>query len=146
MEGDLRRFKSFIVQPDEESFLPVMCYAEGNAVRAGLVRRAEDWPWCSLRNAPGADGVRVRLAPWPVDRPRDWTRRVNTALDKKTLSRLHASLVRGRPFGDDRWLARTVARLGLEHTVRDPWRPTSDLSRLVHRAACGGLETLEGKS
>jgi putative transposase len=117
------RFKSFIVQPDEECFLIVMCYVEGNAVRAGMVRRAQDWPWSSLANAPGADGVRVQLTPWPVDRPRDWIARVNTALDKKTLARLHTSLARGRPFGDDQWLTRTVARLGLQATIRNPWRP-----------------------
>ena len=117
------RFKSFLVQPDDDSFLIVMCYVEGNAVRAGLVRRGKDWPWSSLAAAPGAGGARVQLTPWPVDRPRDWARRVERSLDKKTLARLQTSLSRGRPFGDDAWVVRTVARLGLEHTIRDPWRP-----------------------
>ena len=36
------RFQSFPVQ-DDEHFLLVRRYAERNALRAGLVRRAENW-------------------------------------------------------------------------------------------------------
>ena len=28
-----------------------------------------------------------------------------------------------RMFGDDAWVRRTARRLGLESTLRDPWRP-----------------------
>lgn len=41
------RFKSFPVQMDEH-FLAVARYVERNAVRAKLVKRAEDWQWYSL--------------------------------------------------------------------------------------------------
>ncbi len=41
------RFKSFPVQEDEH-FLTVCRYVECNPVRAGLVPRAEAWPWGSL--------------------------------------------------------------------------------------------------
>lgn len=41
------RFKSFPVQTDEH-LLTVCRYVERNALRAGLVRRAEDWRWSSL--------------------------------------------------------------------------------------------------
>ena len=41
------RFKSFPVAQDDH-FLRVCHYVERNAARAGLVRRAEGWPWCSL--------------------------------------------------------------------------------------------------
>ena len=60
---------------------------------------------------------------WPVDRPDDWPRTVNTPLTAKELDRLHASESRGRPFGDDAWRDRTVARLSLAHTVRPEGRP-----------------------
>jgi len=40
-------YKSFPVQHDEH--LLVLCrYVERNPLRAGLVRRAQDWRWCSL--------------------------------------------------------------------------------------------------
>src|SRR5881397_34989 len=41
------RFKSFPVQSDEH-LLTVCRYVERNALRAGLVARAEQWPWSSL--------------------------------------------------------------------------------------------------
>ena len=50
------RFKSFPVARDEH-FLRLCRYVERNALRAGLVRRAEAWRWCSLG--------RRRLGPQP---------------------------------------------------------------------------------
>jgi putative transposase len=41
------RFKSFVVQTDDH-LLSVCRYVERNAVRAGLVERAEAWRWSSL--------------------------------------------------------------------------------------------------
>jgi len=34
--------------------LSVLRYVERNALRAGMVERAEDWRWGSLRSAPAA--------------------------------------------------------------------------------------------
>src|SRR5688500_4928276 len=41
------RFKAIAVESDQ-SFLWVCRYVERNALRANVVRRAEDWRWCSL--------------------------------------------------------------------------------------------------
>ena len=38
-------------------------------------------------------------------------------------ARLHLSITRARPFGDDSWTAQVAKRYGLESTLRDPWRP-----------------------
>jgi putative transposase len=59
------RFRSFPVQGDEH-FLTVARYVERNALRGGLVRRAEQWRWSSLwrwgqRGYP-ANGIFKRLA------------------------------------------------------------------------------------
>jgi putative transposase len=116
------RFKSFAVQTDGH-LLAVLRYVEGNPLRAKMVKRAQDWPWSSLGSGAGSDGVRLQLSPWPVDRPTNWSRMVNEAMGAGALERLRTSVVRGRPFGSDAWVTRTVARLGLEWTVRDPWRP-----------------------
>jgi len=40
------RFKSFPVETDEY-FYRVVRYTERNALRANLVSKAEEWPWCS---------------------------------------------------------------------------------------------------
>src|SRR5438046_6919652 len=43
------RFKSFPIQGDEH-FLTACRYVERNALRANLVKRAEDWTWSSLHH------------------------------------------------------------------------------------------------
>ena len=71
----------------------------------------------------GEEAVRAVLSPWPIERPANWTSRVNTPLSAQELKRVRLSLDRGRPFGDDEWVSRTVKGLGLEHTVRSEGRP-----------------------
>ena len=116
------RYKSFIVQNDEH-FLALMSYIESNALRARMVKRAQDWPWSSLVNPTVMNDVRLELTDWPVERPRDWKHRVNHTLNEATINRIRTSLKRGSPFGDDKWVVRTARRLGLESTLRNPWRP-----------------------
>jgi putative transposase len=99
--------------------------ADGRADQG--VERAEDWRWGSLRvRMHGPKEVRAILSPWPVDRPTDWKEHVNAALTGKEIERLEVSERRGRPYGGDAWVANTVARLGMEHTVRPEGRPRKD--------------------
>ena len=111
------RYKSFIVARDSH-LRTVLRYVEQNPLRAGLVQRAEQWRWCSAAAEP-----ELACDPWPVQRPRDWAARLNHPLPQQALERLRASVKRGRPYGDEAWESRVVRRLGLEHTVRNPWRP-----------------------
>lgn len=115
------RFKSFPVQ-DDAYFLTLCRYVEANALRAGLVKRAEDWPWSGLygRRHRGKPFV---LAEWPVDRPRHWTTMVNDAVAEEELERLRTSVNRGRPLGQEEWVRRTAKRLGLSSSLRNPGRP-----------------------
>lgn len=119
------RYKSFPVQSDEH-FLTVCRYVERNALRAGLVKRAEEWRWCSLwRRGQSAELSEMLLPPdrWPVTPPRNWVAAVNRAEPGAELDALRACVVRGRPFGGLTWMARTVRRLGLENTLRPRGRP-----------------------
>ena len=45
------RFKSFIVQNDAH-LLSLMIYIESNALRARMVKHAEDWPWSACETSP----------------------------------------------------------------------------------------------
>jgi putative transposase len=45
------RYKSLPVEQDNH-FLALVRYVERNAQRAALVKKAEDWPWSSLRPPP----------------------------------------------------------------------------------------------
>jgi putative transposase len=120
------RFKSFPIQRDDH--LRTVCrYVERNALTAGLVKNAEDWRWGSLRvRMHGPENMRAILSPWPVDRPSDRVQHVNEALTAKELQRLELSQHRGRPYGGEAWVARTVAKLGMEHTIRPEGRPRKE--------------------
>jgi hypothetical protein len=63
------------------------------------------------------------LSPWPVERPANWTARVNAPLTSKELDRVRVSIERGRPYGEETWVRETVKELGLEQTVRPEGRP-----------------------
>jgi putative transposase len=69
------RFKALPIEQDAH-LLTVMRYVERNALRAGLVDRAEAWPWGSLAwRQPGS--YRGLLAPSPVPLPANWLEYVN---------------------------------------------------------------------
>src|SRR6266511_3413075 len=74
------RFKSFPIEADEH-FLTVCRYVERNALRAGLVKKAEAWPWCRLarRGSRGSEGggKRPTLVEGPVRFPGEWRAWVN---------------------------------------------------------------------
>ncbi|MCH8963776.1 MAG: transposase [Planctomycetes bacterium] len=117
------RFKSFPIQSDEH-FLTVCRYVERNPLRARLVRRAENWRWSSLwLRLNGNADERGWLHPWPVDRPRSWTKRVNNAETAEELETLRLSVKRGRPYGSAAWQTRTANRMGLQPTMRPRGRP-----------------------
>ena len=48
------RFKAFPIEEDEHLWT-VLRYVERNALRANLVRRAEDWPWSSAAALKGGN-------------------------------------------------------------------------------------------
>lgn len=117
------RFKSFPVQGDEH-FYSVCRYVERNALRAGLVKKAEAWRFGSLRRTMHGDAEeRALLAPWPVPRPRNWAAQVNRPQTEGELAAIRRAIARGNPLGDERWTQRTVDKLGLESTLRPRGRP-----------------------
>jgi putative transposase len=116
-------YRSFPIQADEH-LLMALRYVERNALRAGLVKRAEDWRWCSLWwRERGEEAARERLGEWPVEMPADWVARVNRAQSEKEQEAMRLSIRRGRPFGDERWQKRMGRELGLASTFRERGRP-----------------------
>lgn len=116
------RFKSFVVQKDDH-FLTVCRYVERNALRAKLVRRAEDWRWNSLwRIRQGNITVPPQAAPWPVVRPRDWVAYVNQPVTAAEIEAIRRSVQRGAPYGDANWTQQTARQLQLESTLRSRGR------------------------
>ncbi len=132
------RFKSFPIREDEH-FLKVCRYVERNPLRAGLVKRAQNWPWGSLHkrdphctHEPGAAEL---LDEWPVPRPRNWLARVQDAQSPAELEALRNCLKRERPYGDEAWAKRIAARVGSEQSLRPRGRPQSSKKRLADAGA-----------
>jgi putative transposase len=120
------RFKSFPVQGDAH-LLTVCRYVERNALRAQLVLRAEEWRWSSLwRRTVGTAQATAWLADWPVPRPRQWVAWVNEPQTEAEVEAVRRCVTRGRPFGTEAWIGRTVERLGLEGTLRPRGRPKKE--------------------
>jgi putative transposase len=117
------RFKSFPIQHDEH-YYAVARYVEQNALRAGLVERAEAWRWSSVwRRREGTPEARALLADWPLPRPADWLQTLNRLQREGDADRIRASVRKGTPFGSPRWVKQSAVRLGLEATLRPRGRP-----------------------
>jgi len=115
------RFKSFPIENDEH-FYSVVRYVERNALRAGLVERAEDWKWGSLyRRTRKMRGP--LLADWPLPQPSDWAEYVNLPQTEAELESIRRCLRRGSPFGNAAWIEQTADQLGLQSTLRRRGRP-----------------------
>lgn len=115
------RFKSFPMQSDDH-LLRACRYVERNALRAGLVSRAEDWPWGSLFRRVNGDRPRI-LSPGPVPLPDDWTQRVNAPETEAELAALRRCSQRGVPFGSPSWTREIAAKWDLLSTLRPRGRP-----------------------
>jgi putative transposase len=96
-------FKSFPVQTD--THLLIVCrYVERNALRAGLVARAEDRPWSSAwirAQRAGASG-KPQLADLPIACPANWLDFANEPLTAAELEAVRVCVQRGRPYGGGR--------------------------------------------
>ena len=115
------RFKAFPIQQDPH-LLTALRYVERNALRAGLVARAQDWAWSSVALWSREDRP-AYLVEGPVQRGPNWVRDVNRPMGDRELAVLRQSVKRGAPFGALPWAQRMAVRLGLESTLRSRGRP-----------------------
>ena len=92
--------------------MTVLRYVERNALRAGLVARAEDWPWGSLSWRSGRFAG-PNLTDSPVPLGRDWTRHVNAVQSRAELEALRSCGRQERPFGSLEWARQAAEDLAL---------------------------------
>jgi len=117
------RYKSFLIQKDEH-FLQVASYVERNALRAGLVKEAQDWKWSSLqRRERGTLKEKELLAPWPTPISENYLDYINRPEPEKELELIRESIAKNRPFGEISWVDKMINKFGLEMTLRRPGRP-----------------------
>jgi putative transposase len=119
------RFKAFPIEEDDH-LLTVMRYVERNPLRANLCRRAEEWKYGSAWHRTNGTAVsEAILSPWPIPRPAMWLDHVNQPQTSGEVEVIRKSIARGMPYGTDRWVSQTAARLEIKHTLRPRGRPAA---------------------
>ncbi|MEK7148652.1 MAG: transposase [Patescibacteria group bacterium] len=117
------RYKSFLIQ-DDENLLSVIRYVERNALRAKLVKKSENWDFCSLARRLSGDVKKKKLlSVWPILEPKDYLSFVNTPQTIEEVENIRASVIKGKPFGTGEWIDIMIKKFGLEATARATGRP-----------------------
>lgn len=117
------RYKSFLVQTNRY-LLQLFRYVERNALRAKLVKKAEDWRWTSLhRRERGSEEQKKLLAEWPIETPKNYLDLVNEPHTNTELESLRYCVNKGKPFGNEEWTSRMIDAYKLESTMRGRGRP-----------------------
>jgi putative transposase len=118
------RFASFPM--DEDYLLACAHYVGLNPVRAGLTRRAIDWPWSSVR-------AQIEGRPDPLLTPGPLTERLGGRLarffdvdeQEEGLRRLRQASTTGRPLGAAAWIKALEASTGRRLAPLPIGRPTA---------------------
>ncbi|TSC62275.1 MAG: putative transposase [Parcubacteria group bacterium Gr01-1014_48] len=117
------RYKSFIIQKDAH-LLTVIKYVERNPVRAGLVRKVEDWRWGSgWIRARGTPKLQKMLSKGPTPLPTNYGAWVNTQDKEDITTGIRTSVNKGAPFGSNDWVNMMVDEHKLHATLREGGRP-----------------------
>lgn len=117
------RYKSFLVQTNRY-LLQLFRYIERNALRAKLVKKAEDWRWTSLyRRERGSIEQKKLLSEWPIEIPKNYLGLVNEPHTNTELESLRYCVNKGKPFGNEEWTSKMIDAYKLESTMRGRGRP-----------------------
>ena len=109
---------------DVPHFWAAVRYVERNPVRAGLLQKAQDYPWssaaahCGLRRDPLLSGD-LELA----DHVGDWSAWLADGDDEQDLTALRTATRTGRPAGDDTFIRRLEHLCGKVLRARPRGRP-----------------------
>jgi putative transposase len=112
--GRLWQGRFFSCPMDESHLWAAIRYVERNPVRAGIVSRAEDYPWssasahCGLRDDP-------LLSPVPESHRlvvANWSNWLANPEDQKILNKIRNHTRTGKPIGDQRFISDLESRLG----------------------------------
>ncbi len=117
------RYKSFICQEDEH-LLALIRYVERNALKANLVKKAQDWKWSSVwRREYGTVDQKKFLSLWPVSASDNYLSWLNKPQSEKEEKALERSIMKDVPYGGDSWVEKIIKKYGLEQTLRGVGRP-----------------------
>jgi len=117
------RYKSFVCQ-DDIHFLTLVRYVERNALKANLIKKAENWKWSSVwRREKGTEKEKELLSEWPIVIPQNYLATLNESQTKEEENILERSIQKSAPFGEFNWTNKIVKKFGLEQTLKSVGRP-----------------------
>ena len=97
------RFSSFIL--DDRYLLACTKYVELNPVRAGLVKKPEDWPWSSAgSHMNGKDDILVKTKPLLEIVNKPWEKFLVSDTQEQEIALLRKHERTGRPLGGDSFI------------------------------------------
>ena len=97
---------------DEGHFYAAARYIECNPVRAGLVKKAEDYPWSSAKSHILKENDILLSDDLMISKINDWPSYLREGERKSDIElfRLHACT--GRPLGDEKFLSKLEKTTG----------------------------------
>jgi len=129
LAGRLWQGRFFSCPLDTPHLWTAVRYVERNPVQAGLVTKAEDWPWSSARGHCGlaADtllsdpcGLTDQLGPEPWVQ---WLRQPWERQEKANLAVIQEATKMGRPAGSEGFISRLEKLTNRSLRIRRPGRP-----------------------
>lgn len=130
LTGRLWQGRFFSCPLDERHFLAAVRYVEQNPVRAGLLGRAEEYPWssaaahCGLRK----DHLLTKTTLFP-ENISDWTQWLCNPEQETMVKTLRKNTLTGRPAGSDAFINRLEGLLGRILRPQKGGRPSKDLKK-----------------
>ena len=129
--GHLWQGRFGAVAMDEAHLLAAVRYVALNPVRAGLVKRPEEWPWSNVcAHLAGSDDALVTVAP-VLERYGDFAALLDSAneeADNSAWMALRKAETTGRPVGSTQWLAGLERRTGRQLAAQKGGRPRKEVT------------------
>jgi putative transposase len=132
LTGHLWKGRFLSCMLDGRSVFEEVRFIENNPVRAGLVARAEDYPWSSARHhVLGESDPVMRDACFLTREINDWRTYLRDGGDEPILKRTWQSMKTGRPAGDEGFLRGLEEILGRRLVALPRGRPRKNGAALM---------------
>ena len=119
LSGHLWQGRPYSCVLDEAHQWAAVRYVELNPVRAGIVSRAEDYPWSSAPAHCGIGEDPLVDRDWPpVGLIQNWRNWLRDGDSTETDQRIRETTFTGRPCGDDRFVSAVGSSLNRDLTKK----------------------------
>ena len=121
--GHVWQLRPYSCVLDEAHAWAAVRYVERNPVRAGMVARAEDYPWSSARAHCGLATDALLTTDWPdTSFSPDWSAWLSTTSDVAVEHRIRARTYTGRPCGSEEFVRQIESITGRRLAPGKPGR------------------------